>query len=383
MDTDVDYGALKVAVKRLARQHGFPLVGVASAAPFERAERSLLERIEEGLFSGLAWFTADRARFSCDPRNHLPDARSLIALGVSYNAPEAVDEPGEAGPRGRVARYARGKDYHREIGDRLKAYCADLRTLGPPGLAVKTFVDTGRLVDRAVAERAGLGWYGKNSNLLTHRFGSWVFLAEVLTNLPLPPDEPVRTHCGSCERCRPACPTNAIVRPGVVDNDRCISYLTIELRGPIPRDLRPAIGDWIFGCDLCQEACPVNRKAETAAPPAYWPSEGIGARPALLPLLRLSEEEFRTRFRSTPLTRAGRRGLLRNVCVALGNLGDPTSVPALAEALGDDEPLVRGHAAWALGRIGGDEARRALTDRRSLESDRWVREEIDLALGMP
>ena len=381
MDTDVDYSALKVAIKRLARQHGFPLVGIASAEPFDRAARSLLERIEQGLFSGLRWFTADRARFSCDPRNHLPEARSLIALAISYKAADSESEPAGGGPRGRVARYAWGKDYHHDIGQRLAAFCADLRSICPPTVNLKTFVDTGRMVDRAVAERAGLGWYGKNSNLLTHRYGSWVFLAEVLTNLPLPPDEPVRTHCGSCQRCLPACPTNAIIRPGVVNNDRCISYLTIELRGPIPRELRPAIGDWIFGCDICQDVCPVNRKSEDAAPPAYRPSEGIGARPALLPLLSLTDAEFRARYRATALMRTGRRGLLRNVCVALGNLRDPTTVPALGAALRDDEPLVRGHAAWALGRIGGLEARRALDDRRLVEPDAWVREEIDLALG--
>ncbi|MGH2460927.1 MAG: tRNA epoxyqueuosine(34) reductase QueG [Chloroflexota bacterium] len=381
MDAEVDYSALKLVIKRLARQHGFPLVGIASAAPFERAQQSLLERIEEGLFSGLRWFTADRARFSCDPGNHLPDARSLIALGISYRAPDSVGDPAEDGPRGRVARYAQGKDYHQEIGRCLEAFRASLRTICPPEVKLKTFVDTGRMVDRAVAERAGLGWYGKNSNLLTHQYGSWVFLAEVLTNLPLPPDEPVRTHCGACTRCQPACPTNAIVRPGVVDSDRCISFLTIELRGPIPRDLRPAIGDWIFGCDICQEVCPVNRKAEAAAPAAYQPSEGVGARPALLPLLSLTEAEFRARYRATALMRTGRRGLLRNVCVALGNLRDPAAVPALSEALRDDEPLVRGHAAWALGRIGGVDAGAALSARRAVEADAWVREEIDLALG--
>jgi len=374
-------GALTAAVKRLARQHGFPLVGIASADPFERAEKSLLERIEAGLFSGLAWFTADRARFSCDPRNHLADARSLIALGISYRALDPEPPPDGHGLRGKVARYAWGRDYHAELGERLKAFCVDLHRLCPPDVKLKTFVDTGRLVDRAVAERAGLGWYGKNSNLLTHQLGSWVFLAEVLTNLPLTPDEPLRTTCGSCQRCIPACPTGAIVAPGVIDNDRCIAFLTIELRGPIPRDLRPLIGDWVFGCDICQEVCPVNRKAAPAAPPAFQPSEGIGAQPDLLPLLALSEAEFRARFRHTALMRAGRRGLLRNVCVALGNLGDASAIPALGRALDDAEPLVRGHAAWALGRIGGEAARRRLVERQAVETDPWVGDEIDTALA--
>ncbi|HUX86313.1 MAG TPA: tRNA epoxyqueuosine(34) reductase QueG [Chloroflexota bacterium] len=372
---------LKNAVKALAHQHGFPLVGIASAERFAEAERSLLERIAAGLFAGLAWFTAERARFCCAPRNHLPDARSLIALGISYNAAEPVAQPGL---RGRVARYAWGRDYHRELTERLKGFCADLRTICPPEIKLKTFVDHGRMVDRAVAQRAGLGWYGKNSNILTHKLGSWVFLAEVLTNLPLPPDAPVRTHCGSCVRCMPACPTGAIIAPGVIHNDRCISYLTIELRGPIPRALRPLIGDWIFGCDLCQEVCTVNRHAAVAAPPAFAPERGAGARPELLPLLELDDSGFRQRFGDTPLNRTGRRGLLRNVCVALGNLGDPSANPALMRALSDPEPLVRGHAAWALARltpVGSPLAvRTALLARLGVEIDAWVQDEITMAL---
>jgi epoxyqueuosine reductase len=180
----------------------------------------------------------------------------------------------------------------------------------------------------------------------------------------------------------PACPTHAIVAPGVIHNDRCISYLTIELRGPIPRDLRPLVGDWIFGCDLCQDVCPVNRKAPAAAPTAFAAAHGIGARPELAPLLDLlTDEQFRQRFGHTALTRTGRRGLLRNVCVALGNSHDPAAVAPLARALSDAEPLVRGHAAWALGQLGGLAAETALRDRRSSELDPWVLEEIDLALG--
>jgi len=373
----IDYVTLKTEIKSLARAHGFPLVGIASAEPFREAERSILERIGAGLFRGLAWFTPERARFCCDPTNHFPDARSLIALGISYHALDDGEKTG--GLRGQVARYAWGRDYHHELAERLKAFCADLRRVCPPESKLKTFVDHGRMVDRAVAQRAGLGWYGKNSNLLTRQFGSWVFLAEVLTNLPLPPDEPMRATCGKCTRCIPACPTGAIVAPGVIHNDRCISFLTIELRGPIPRDLRPLIGDWIFGCDICQEVCPVNRKAEPAAPPAFGAKFGIGARPELLPLLDLSDDEFARRFGHTPLKRTGRSGLLRNVCVALGNRADPLAIPALSRALQDGDWLVRGHAAWALGQIGGPEANRLLAERLPREDDAWVREEITLA----
>lgn len=387
-----DFHTLKDEVKRHARLRGFHLAGVASAEPYVQAERATVDRIGAGLYAGLPWFTADRARFCADPRNHMPDARSLIALAMSYNA-EAVITESKAGLRGRVAKYAWGRDYHQEIAERLKEFCADLRAICPPEFKLKTFVDHGRMIDRAVAQRAGLGWYGKNSNILTRRFGSWVFLAEVLTNLPLPPDEPVRTHCGGCQACLPSCPTGAIIAPGVIHNDRCISFLTIELRGPIPRDLRPLVGDWVFGCDICQEVCPVNRKAETAAPDAFGPDEGIGGRPALLPLLELTEAAFRQRFAHTPLLRPGRRGLLRNVCVALGNLKDPVAIPALIRALSDSEPLVRGHAVWALGEIhraaaADDESNLSVRDivpalaaQRSREDDPWVLEEIALALG--
>jgi len=244
----------------------------------------------------------------------------------------------------------------------------------------RALVDTARIVDRAVAQRAGLGWYGKNTNILNRERGSWLLLGELLLDVELPPDEPVRTHCGACTRCMPACPTGALVAPGVLDNNRCISFLTIELKGPIPREMRPLIGDWVFGCDICQEVCPVNRKAEPGNHVEFAAASGIGPSPSLVELLEITEEEFREKFRHSPVKRTKWAGIRRNAAVALGNIADPASVPALIRALNSEPALVRGHTAWALGRIGGVEARNALDERMLMEDDEWVREEIDLAI---
>jgi epoxyqueuosine reductase len=241
------------------------------------------------------------------------------------------------------------------------------------------YVDTGPILERELAWRAGLGWPGKHTNLINRQLGSWLFLGAILLNRELVYDSPASAHCGTCTRCLVACPTSALVAPGVLDSRRCISYLTIELRGPIPRELRPLMGTHIFGCDICQAVCPWNRHAPETAETACWPQAGYAA-PELLPLLSLSEAEFQTRFRSSPIRRAKRRGFLRNVAVALGNLGDPRAIPPLQHALHDAEPLIRGHAAWALGRIGGLAARQALHTALPAEDTADVRQEIIDAL---
>jgi epoxyqueuosine reductase len=243
------------------------------------------------------------------------------------------------------------------------------------------------MLDRAAARRSGLGWFGKNTNILTPSLGSWVFLGQVITDLELEPDPPLAKTCGSCVRCIEACPTEAIVAPYVIDNARCISYLTIENRGPIPRELRPLMLDWVFGCDICQDVCPVNRKAIATSEPAFQKSPqppfakgGQGGFLDLVELLELSEEEFRRRFQGSPILRAKRAGLQRNACVALGNRRDPSAVPALCRALANGEALVRGHAAWALGQIGDSEARSTLEQAAREEADPQVLGEIEAAL---
>jgi epoxyqueuosine reductase len=372
---------LKREITERAHALGFDLVGFAHAEPFAETQRVLEERIDAGLLSGLTWFNQERARVAGDARNLMPDVRTIVALGINYLGEEGYTRSEPGTPRGRVARYAWGLDYHEVFKGKLAALHDWVEQRVGRKVEARSLVDTARIVDRAVARRAGLGWYGKNTNLLSREHGSWVLLGELLLDFELPSDEPVRTHCGTCVSCMPACPTGALIAPGVLDNDRCISYLTIELRGPIPRDMRPLIGDWVFGCDICQEVCPVNRKAAPGYHAEFAPEAGIGPSPDLIELLDITEEEFRIRFKNSPVRRAKWSGLRRNVAVALGNIRDPAAIPALVRALNGEPPLVRGHAAWALARIGGDEAMRALAERLSSEEDAWVRGEIEQALA--
>lgn len=390
------------AIKAYAYELGFDSVRITGAEAFPEAERVIKERLARGLMDGLPWFTAERAQVSCAPDALLPEARSIIALALCYLS-EQPEENQQGGPRGRISRYAWGDDYHDMIKPKLQQFATWLgesTRAECPALEARLFVDTGRMVDRAVAQRAGLGWYGKNTNILTHGWGSWVFLAEIVTNLAIDAadfDAPLKANCGKCEQCLRACPTGALPEPYVLDNRRCISYLTIELRGSIPLELRPLLGNLIFGCDICQQVCPVNIVAErrlglrqdgpaSTRPLVFQPRQTLrprvttGSNPELIPLLKLTEEEFRERFRGSPIKRTKRRGLLRNVCVALGNSGDRGAVPALCEALHHEEPLVRGHAAWALGQLGGMPAQAALREALTSEHDGEVQQEIHCAL---
>ena len=397
---------LTAEVKRRAKELGFCAVGVTTADPFTSAEQAAAERTSAGLMDGLTWWSEARVHASADPGRAMPDARSVIALAFPYpssdsasqksllaesSSPLAIpDSPSPLwgglgrgsvpGPVGRIASYALGRDYHEVLKDRMQPLIDLLRERG---YRAKTYVDHGWMLDRAAAARAGIGWLGKNTNLLIPETGSYVLLCEIVTSAELDVDQPLKKTCGSCDACMRVCPTGALVAPGVLDNRRCISYWTIEHRGIIPNEMRPLIGDWIFGCDLCQEVCPVNASANPAAPDgaavnAFGPL--IDARPRLEELLTLDEDGFRARFRESAVWRARRSGLLRNACVALGNVADRASVPALSRALNDVDPLVRGHAAWALGRLGGVGARRALEDALRREGDAWVREECVLAI---
>ncbi len=371
---------LTAQVKEWALQSGFDLAGVATADPLPEAEQATLERLRAGMLEGMGWITEERVRLSCDPSRLLPGARSVVVLARRYLSPEAEEGPLAEGPRGRIGRYARGDDYHDLFPPRMRGLLDRIAEGTGRRPAARLFVDSGPLAEKAVAVRAGVGWFGKNGCLLTLRDSSWVLLAEIVTDLELEPDPAIRRDCGGCRLCIDRCPTGALVAPYVVDARRCISYLTIEHRGAIPRELRTLMEDWIFGCDLCQEVCPYNRLARPVEDPGFRPRPVVGGRPPLIPLLGLDAWGFRGLFRGSPILRAKRRGFLRNVAVALGNAGDPVVVPALAGALEDQEPLVRSHAAWALGRIGGASARAALERALGREPEDEVRTEISLAL---
>ena len=381
---------LQALVKDYARELGFDLARITDAAIFAADRDIALARIQDGLMDGLPWYTPGRVKRGATPQELLPGAQSIISLGLNYYPADHQDDPAAAdadadsrpagpGLTGQIARYARGRDYHRVMKARMRDFAAGLAARLDTPITARWYVDDGPMLDRAAAARAGLGWFGKNSNILTRELGSWVFLGQVITDLKIAPDAPLVKTCGSCVRCIDACPTGAIVAPYVIDNARCISHLTIENRGAIPRELRPLLGDWIFGCDLCQEVCPVNRKAQPAQEPAFGQANLATA--DLIEILEMSESDFRERFRGTPILRAKRIGLQRNACVALGNGKNPAAIPALDRALQQGEPLVRGHAAWALGQIGGTAALAALRQAAQQETDEEVLAEIRDALG--
>ena len=375
-------------VKERALDAGFDLVRITTAEDFLEDREVALKRIDEGLMDGLPWYKPSRVMRGTSPNQLLPNARSIICLALNYfpgesSAGESVQaddgQPGVSGPyRGKIARYAWGRDYHRVMKRKMRELVADLSALLELEVSARWYVDDGPMLDRAAAARAGLGWFGKNSNILTSELGSWVFLGQVITDLELEPDPPIKKSCGSCVRCIDACPTGAIVAPYVVDNTRCISYQTIENRGAIPLELRPQMLDWVFGCDICQEVCPVNRKETPTREPAFGQPDLSVA--DLVEILEMSEDRFLERFAGTPIMRAKRVGLQRNACVALGNLNAGEAVTALGRALLEGDQLVRSHAAWALGEIGGSVAASTLKEAASTETNDEVLSEIRAAV---
>lgn len=344
---------MKAAIRQRAWELGFDDCRFTTAAP--PASGPHLETwLAAGRHGEMTWL-ARNAEKRLNPQLVLPGARSVIVLAVNYfEAPvpplKAASLHPDSAPRGFVARYARHADYHDFLGERLKALTESNNQLGGADTRSLWYVDTGPVLERDFAQRAGLGFIGKHTNVVSRRHGNWLLLAEILTTLELAPDPPERNRCGSCTRCLAACPTGALVAPFQLDARRCISYLTIELKGSLPLELRPAIGHRIFGCDDCLAACPWNRFARAAGFMRAFARPTL-AMPDLLELLALDDAGFKSRFRGTPLLRAKRRGLLRNVCVALGNIGDRRALPALARAAADPEPLIREHAEWAIGHI--------------------------------
>ncbi len=366
-------------IKDCGLSFGFNTVGITSPEPFYRDEKATIERLDRGLMDGLPWYTKDRVRKANHPEVLLPDAKSIISVAVGYLSTENDEIQESTVPRGKIARYARGLDYHNILKPKLRKFSEQIPVIAGKPVRCRIFVDDGPMNDRAAAERAGVGWFGKNTNIITQSHGSWVLLGQIITDLRLKPDIPLKKNCGSCVQCIIDCPTNAIVAPYTIDNTKCISFYTIELRGVVPRDMRHLIGNWVFGCDICQEVCPPNIKALAGSEPAFEQRQDLSS-PELIPLLYMSEESFRNRFRNSPIKRAKLIGLKRNVCIALGNIGNPIAVPPLITILNSSEPLLRLHAAWALGKIGGVITRKALLSALSTEQDDSVSEELHLSL---
>jgi epoxyqueuosine reductase len=356
--------ALARALKERARAAGFDEVGIARAERLDRDAEALASWLGRGLEAGMVWLARQSDKRS-DPRKILPGCRSVVCLAVNYwpGPDKARTPPGRA----RVALYARSRDYHRVLRRKLEELARWL--VEESGEPARAFVDTGPVLERAWAERAGIGWIGKNANLIHPRRGSFLLLGEILTAAELAPDPgPSPDFCGTCTACLEACPTGAILEPRVVDSGRCISYWTIEHRGPIPEDRREGIGEWIFGCDICQEVCPWNRTFARATD-----RDDLGARDDLrgldpVEVLSMDENEFRQRFSGTPILRARFDGIRRNAAVVLGNRADPSSIPVLERSLSDEDPLVRSHAAWALEKIRAGTVRRGFDRNGRLES---------------
>ncbi|MEO5719736.1 MAG: tRNA epoxyqueuosine(34) reductase QueG [Chthoniobacterales bacterium] len=357
---------IKAELVRRAVAAGFDDCRIARAdAPPHAAE--FRDWLEEGSAGEMEWIGRG-AEKRCDPGMVLPGARAVVVVAINYwqgeeeSRKEKVEsrksgegevrsqkEEGRSEQRGRIARYAWGDDYHDLMLAKLRELEAFLATAGG---AQKIYVDTGPVLERDFAAEAGIGWHGKSTMLLNRSLGTWFFLGEILTTLDLPPDPPQVARCGSCSRCVDACPTGAITAPHQLDARRCISYLTIELKGSIPLEFRPLIGDRIYGCDDCLDACPWNRFAQVSRESAFAARPAV-AQMTLRDFLALDDDGFRALFRGSPIKRIKRRGFLRNVCVALGNVGTEKDLPALATAAGDEEPLIAEHARWAIDRIRG------------------------------
>jgi epoxyqueuosine reductase len=352
---------VKRRIQERARELGFDACRITTAEPPNTAAQ-LDSWLKEGRQGEMTWL-ARNVHKRTDPQQVLPGARSIVCLAVSYasgqnptsTTPQNREPAAEVGVHrpqspGLVARYARHADYHIVLAERLKRLTYFISELGGPRTRSLWYVDTGPMLERDLAQRAGIGFIGKHTNLISRQFGNWILVAEILTTLELEPDPPERNRCGTCARCLAACPTRAITAPFQLDARLCISYLTIELKGPIPVELRPAIGHRIFGCDDCLAVCPWNRFAREGALMRTHSRPDL-ATPDLIELLSLDEPAFKRRFADTPILRAKRRGLLRNVCVALGNVGDVTALPALQRAASDPEPLIAEHANWAVAQI--------------------------------
>lgn len=335
---------IKARLVKFAARIGFDSCRVAPVEPPNHA-KEFREWLRDSAHGEMEYMRRGEEK-RADPQKILPGARSIIVVALNYFQGETLRRS-QTAATGRIARYAWGDDYHDVIARKLNKLDKFLAEIGGEQ---KCYVDTGPILERDHAARSGIGWHGKSTMLIDPRLGTWFFLAEILTTLELPRDEPQRDRCGTCVRCITACPTGAITAPHRLDARRCISYLTIELKGSIPLDLRPLIGDRIFGCDDCLEACPWNRFAQVSRESAFAAHRSTVGK-SLCEYLLLNDNEFREMFRNSPIKRIKRRGFLRNVCVALGNVGTAQDLPALEQASTDDEALIVEHAQWAIAQI--------------------------------
>ena len=396
-------------MKAYARSIGLDLIGVASAEPFLEEKARLERRQAEG--KGPNPYEPQEIAPRIYPEQLLPGVQAIVAAGISYLQPE--DHDGGTGPgkavkaeglsrlppsgassgageaaqrpalRGWLSRYCRGQDYHPLLKEKLSQVAAWLEAQ-VPGTRTLVHVDTGPPLERAIAERAGIGKFGKHTNLITPQYGTWVFLGEILTDLPLPPDQPAEAACGSCTLCIDACPTQCLTEWNL-DANRCLSYIT-QMKGIIPVEYREVMGSRLFGCDECQTVCPYNRRARPGLHPEFAPQPEVGAEPDLLQIMNMTKSDFRRWFEPTAAGWRGKTTLQRNAIIALGNSGDPAAFEPLARSLRSESQVIRAHAAWALGRLARQapdlmlQARRLLTQRRAVEQDPAVQLEIETAL---
>jgi len=372
-------------IKQAAFQLGFNFAVIAPSKPPPHANK-LVTWLDQGNNGTMRWMEKHPER-RMDPRVQWPDGKSILSVGMSYHQPRPLNAPDQNDPsRGRFAQYAWGLDYHDLLLPRLKALARTIDYLVGEPVASRAYVDTAPILERPVAASAGAGFIGKHTLLITWRHGSYYVLGELLLDLELTsdPQKNAMFGCGGCHLCIDACPTGALDDPYVNQSNRCISYLTIEHRGVIPRELRSKMGNWVFGCDICQQACPYNARGLLPTREEWFePRVPDWGAPKLLDLIALDDKQFSAMFKGSPVKRTKRRGLLRNVAIALGNWGSDEAIPALVRVMTDEpEPLIRAHAAWALGQLREFKtAREALDKARQLEEDETVREELEKALN--
>ncbi len=362
-------------LKALAGEMGFDAVGITRPSQLKEGEEAIQEWVKEGRHGSMKYledFMKRRNRFFED----FQDAKSVIVLGVNYYSSDKSQDTSHK-ISGRVARYAWGKDYHEVIRQKHETLIEKIRETVGNNFRAKSCVDIQPIPERFAAQQSGLGFVGKNTVLLNQKFGPWLFLSELITNLELDEDLADQGDCGTCSRCQKACPTGALDEDYKMDARRCIAYLTIEHKGAIPTEFRPHVKDWIFGCDDCLTSCPFTAKSKKTSWKEFEPDSGFGPSLEIKELFEIrSNSDYEKKFKGTALLRASRKQMLRNACLVLGNSGSPEALPYLEKAMQDPAPLVRSHAAWGIGRIGGEKAQQVLKEYFAKETDPTVKAEI-------